>query len=58
MADRPNESRKPKAEPKKKQPGTVLLTPEELRAVSGGYQVTRMSPAKIDDVEIVKGKKK
>jgi len=36
MADQAKDPNKATADAKKKQVGTVLLTPEELRAISGG----------------------
>jgi hypothetical protein len=44
MADQPKDTRKSKADSKKKQAGTVLLTPEELRAISGGVKLGPTNP--------------
>jgi len=44
MADQPKDTRKSKADPKKKQAGTVLLTPDELRAISGGTKLLPTPP--------------
>jgi hypothetical protein len=39
MADKARPKDKSKKEPEKKQAETVHLTPEELRAISGGTQI-------------------
>jgi len=39
MTEQSKDSEKPKSDAEKKQPETVLLTPEELRAVAGGSTV-------------------
>jgi hypothetical protein len=44
MAEQPKDSKAATTEAKKKQAGTVLLTPEELRAISGGAGVNPPPP--------------
>ena len=44
MADQSKKPAKPAASSKKNQEGTVLLTPEELRALSGGQSVVNKPP--------------
>ena len=46
MAESSKDPQKPKTEAEKKQPETVLLTPEELRAVAGGQTVPPVPPPK------------
>lgn len=44
MADQAKDQTASKADAKKKQNGTVLLTPDELRAISGGAGVNNPNP--------------
>ncbi len=44
MADQPKDADKSKTDSKKNQAGTVLLTPDELRAISGGSGVGGTTP--------------
>ncbi len=44
MADQPLNPSKPKTDSEKKQPETVLLTAEELRAITGGKVSSPGSP--------------
>ena len=44
MADQPRETNKPKSDTEKKQPETVLLTAEELRAIAGGASNSSPTP--------------
>ena len=46
MADQPLEPGKSKTDSEKKQPETVLLTAEELRAIAGGVLSSPVSPTK------------
>ena len=44
MGDQAKDKSKPKADAAKKDNGTVLLTPEELRKISGGAGVNHPNP--------------
>jgi hypothetical protein len=44
MADHAKDQDKPKTDAKKKPIGTVMLTTEELRAISGGAGVNNPNP--------------
>ena len=48
MADQSKDSKKSKADAKKKDTGTVLLTPEELRTIAGGASVVATKPISIN----------
>jgi hypothetical protein len=54
MADRAKDKSASKADPKKKKEGTVVLTSEELRAISGGAKVLPTQPVKSPDNVIKK----
>jgi hypothetical protein len=44
MAEQSRDDSTPKTETSKKQPETVMLTAEELRAISGGQQIPPSGP--------------
>jgi hypothetical protein len=50
MADQARDPNQSKTKPEPKKPETVLLTPEELRAISGGTSVLPPQPVRPTDV--------
>jgi hypothetical protein len=56
MAEPPRDPKTPKSEPEKKQPETVLLTAEELRAIAGGGSTGTSPPSVPGKSELHKGK--